>query len=61
MGRSNHVSFVAPHRSPSLKLLPEPSSPLAHYSWKNCLLRNQSLMPKSLGTTAVEENHTWKV
>ena len=39
---------IAPHRSPSLALPPEPSP--TPCPWKNCLPRNQSLVPKRLGT-----------
>ena len=52
-GASKALS-AAPHHSPSLALLPEPS-PYPHpCPWKNCLPQNQSLVPKRLGTTALK-------
>ena len=47
-GRGSEASSAAPHRSPSLALLPEPSPPPC--LWKNCLPQNRSLVPKRLGT-----------
>ena len=37
---------------PIAHLTPEPPHPLPH-SWKNCLLGNQFLMPKRLGTAGL--------
>ena len=68
--RVSKASLSAPHCSPSLALTPEPShlltllpepsvtflpesSPLPH-PWKNWLLQNWSLMPKMLGTAALD-------
>ena len=58
-GQVSKASSATPHHSPSLALLPEPSltlpaePPPPPRPWKDCLPRNQSLVPKSLGTTAV--------
>ena len=48
-GRASKQSFIC--HSPSLALPPEPSPP--HLPWKNCLPRNRSLVPKRLGTAAL--------
>ena len=47
---------IVPHRSPSLALPPEPAPPHPHPPglWKNCLPRNRSLVPKRLGTAALD-------
>ena len=51
-GRASEASSAAPHRFPSLALLPEPA-PLP--PWINCLPRNLSLVPKRLGTTVLHD------
>ena len=51
-GRASKAAPAAPHRSPSLASPPEPSSPYTS-PWKNCLARNQSLVPKRLGTAVI--------
>ena len=51
-GRASKTSSAAPHRSPSLALPPEPSSPTPH-PWKNCFPRNQSLVPERLETAGL--------
>ena len=51
---ASKASSAALHRSPSLALLPEPSPPPR--PWKNCLPRNRSLVPKRLGTAALEQH-----
>ena len=53
-GWASKASSAAPHHSPSLALLPEPSPPHPPHLWKNCLPWNQSLVPKRLGTAALE-------
>ena len=51
--QASEASSAAPHRSPSIALLPEPSSlPPPLRPWKNCLPRYRSPLPKCLGTNA---------
>ena len=55
-GRVREASSAAPHRSPLLPSPPEPShQPTPRHLWKNCLPRNWSLVPKRLGTAALED------
>ena len=49
---------VDPHRSPSLALPPEPSSPARLHPWKHCPPRNRSLVPKRLGTAGISYGGT---
>ena len=51
-GRVSEASSAAPHYSPSLALPLEPSP--FHHLWKNCLPRNQSLVPKRFGTAGLQ-------
>ena len=67
--RGSKTSSATPHRSPSFTLPPEPSlalppetsphTPPQPHVWKNCLSQNQSLVPKSLGTTALNYKNCW--
>ena len=61
-GGASETSSAAPHRSPSLPITPhrwhyclnQPPLPPQPRSWKTCLPPNWSLVPKKLGTAALE-------
>ena len=54
-GRASEASSAAPHRSHHrLNHSPAPPAPSP---WKNCLPRNQSLVPKRLGTAGLREQN----
>ena len=52
---ASEASSAAPHPRPTARITTSTLSPPAPHPWKNCLPRNQSLVPKRLGTADLEE------